>query len=117
MISPRDDSGATTAEFVVLVPAIVGLFLVFMSAISIPLQQYENNWLAHSAIRRVAIGESFEAVKLQVKKQSNGASLTIQVVDGLACATVSEASGGFWLKTLIAELIAPAKACTFIYGY
>lgn len=78
----RRDEGTATAEFAVVMPAIVLLVIVLAGAAAIGFSQLRAFDAARSAAREIARGESQAAVVAEAKKHAGDASKVLVRADG-----------------------------------
>lgn len=74
----KDDRGSVTAEFAVVMPAVMGAMLVMLAAFSIQVQKFELSQQAAIAARAFGRGEPLELIeswfkgKVQVEFEQRG---------------------------------------------
>ena len=84
------DAGTATAEFAVVLPAVVFLLIVLTGAAAIGFSQLRAYDAARSAAREIARGEPRAAVTAEAKKHSGSRSqVRVASADGYATVTVS----------------------------
>lgn len=96
----NSERGSVTAEFALLIPAVLGLFVVLFSAFSVQLQRFEMQADASTAARALARGEDQQFVlnwlaevapKFEVSLNLNAESSCVSLVSAN-----NVAGGDFW---------------------
>jgi len=82
-VTPRRDTGSTTAEFAVLLPAVVMLLALGLSLVSIQAQSVGLAQQVGQFARQLEAGQDVAAVKLNAA--SFGVRLRFSEVGGLTC--------------------------------
>jgi Flp pilus assembly protein TadG len=107
--APRQDAGTATAEFAVVLPAIVLLVVVLAGAAAIGFSQLRAFDAARSAAREIARGEPQAAVVAEAKKHAGKASSVAVRADGgysVVTVTIRLPDAIFFLDTVDADATA-----------
>lgn len=102
MRGPRFERGSVTAEFAILLPAVMLLFGFLLGLLAMKFEQIRLVEVSAQAGRALARGEPFAEVALRVGEVAPGGVLTVHeraasessALPNLICATVSKGVGG-----------------------
>lgn len=103
------DAGTATAEFAVVLPAIVLLIVVLAGAAAIGLSQLRTFDAARSAAREIARGEAEAAVIAEAQKHAGESSTVAVRADGgysVVTVTIRLPAAIFFLDTVAADATA-----------
>lgn len=84
----RSDRGSVTAEFAVVLPAVIGVFLFLLQALSMQVERVQLAQAAGVAARASSHLMAYIEVQTMVSRMSLGAKLEINQDAELTCATV-----------------------------
>ncbi len=104
------DGGSVTAEFAIVVPAVIAVLALVVGAIALGRDALAVAAAAHQAARAIARGDDPAQVQRVVFERVPGATVDIVPVPGEVCVTVqaSTASGArAWFAPPIARACAP----------
>jgi Flp pilus assembly protein TadG len=108
-VDQRRDAGTATAEFAVVMPAIVLLVVLLTGAAAVGFSQLRAFDAARSAAREIARGESQAAVVAEAKKHAGDASSVAVRADGgysVVTVTIRLPAAIFFLDTVDAAATA-----------
>lgn len=113
----RSDAGAVTAEFAILVPAVIALTIFLFAVVSYPLKITEMSAISHSFARQLASGFSQAETQRLFEATFPSYRFDVEINQSLLCTLVSEKLEQRSLVSLFSNNFKPAQTCTFIYGY
>ena len=101
----RPDSGSVTAELVLTLPAVLLIFGLALSAMSVQLQRMELVSAASTIARAIARGEPIEIVDALVSELGEQVGFEIQEELGVVCVILRSEIGIFSIDLTGLELI------------
>jgi hypothetical protein len=104
------DGGSVTAEFAIVVPAVIAVLALVVGAIALGRDALAHTTAAHQAARAIARGDDPMQVRDRVLAHLPGATVDMLSADDEACVTVRPPTGGgvrAWFALPAARACAP----------
>jgi Flp pilus assembly protein TadG len=104
------DGGSVTAEFAIVVPAVIAVLALVVGAIALGRDALTHTTAAHQAARALARGDDPVQVRDRVLAHLPGATVDMLSADDEACVTVRPPTGGgvrAWFALPAARACAP----------
>jgi Flp pilus assembly protein TadG len=104
------DGGSVTAEFAIVVPAVIAVLALVVGAIALGRDALAHTTAAHQAARAIARGDDPVQVRDRVLAHLPGATVDMLSADDEACVTVRPPTGGgvrAWFALPAARACAP----------
>jgi len=104
------DGGSVTAEFAIVVPAVIAVLALVVGAIALGRDALAHTTAAHQAARAIARGDDPVQVRDRVLAHLPGTTVDMLSADDEACVTVRPPTGGgvrAWFALPAARACAP----------
>lgn len=104
------DGGSVTAEFAIVVPAVIAVFALVAGGIALGRDALAVTAAAHQAARAIARGDDLSQVRVAVLDRLPGSTVDIDDSAGDVCVTVRAQSASVaraWLAAPAARACAP----------
>lgn len=112
LVAPEDERGSSTAEFAVILPALVFVLALVLGAAATGIVQLKLEEGARLGARAAARGETAETVTRIVQEIDPAATVTLAQDDDMTVVTVSRQAPGVVGKVSGWTLTADARALT-----
>lgn len=112
LVAPEDERGSSTAEFAVILPALVFVLALVLGAAATGIVQLKLEEGARLGARAAARGETAETVTRIVQEIDPAATVTLVQDDDMTVVTVSRQAPGVMGKVSGWTLTADARALT-----